>query len=274
MTEKTLQLTAEVFVDTGKDFRPEDSLQTEYSCAPGEAVKLEFDLTCFEKTVGFRFDPLLEDSSMVKFLGMTLFYEDGENREIPLSRIKTNSDVDLEPVYVYLHHDPKFFVDEALCTRLVKAQVEFEVLETGVEEKEYWLDIKKSNVSQRERDQILGKLEAAMGENRKLMEENRQLKIEHADIYASGIWKLQHDAKGPLKVIVSRANILTFLAAAYLSLCSELFVFNNRYYSTPRPNEETLVFSFLRFGLVFLGVFVLIMLIRAAVMKGYRHEVY
>ena len=100
------------------------------------------------------------------------------------------------------------------------------------------------------------------------------MKIEHADIYASGIWKLQHDAKGPLKVIVSRANILTFLAAAYLSLCSELFVFNNRYYSTPRPNEETLVFSFLRFGLVFLGVFVLIMLIRAAVMKGYRHEVY
>lgn len=274
MTENALQLTAEVFVDTGKDFRPEDSLQAVYSCVPGDTVKLEFDLTSFEKTVGVRFDPLLEDSSMVKLLGITLFYEEGEEKEIPLSRIKTNSDVDLEPIYVYLHHDPKFFVDEALCTHLVKALVEFQVLETGVEEKAYWLDIKKANVSQRERDQILGKFEAAMEENRKLREENRQLKIEHADIYASGIWKLQHDAKGPVKVLLGRGNILNFLAAVYLALISELFVFNNSYYSTPRPNGEVLVFSLLRFGLVFLGVFVLILLIRAAVMKGYRHEVY
>ena len=136
---ETLQLTAEVFIDTGKDFRPEDSLQAEYSCVPGETVALEFDLSCFEQTVGFRFDPLLEDSSMVKLLGITLTYDNEESKGIELSRIKTNSDVDLEPIYVYLHHDPKFFVDEALCTHLVKANVEFQVLEVGVEEKNYWL---------------------------------------------------------------------------------------------------------------------------------------
>lgn len=270
----TLRLTAEVFIDTGKDFRPEDSLSTEYSCVPGERIELEFDLTCFEKTVGFRFDPLLEDSSMVKLLGITLFYDDGESKEIPLSRIKTNSDVDLEPIYVYLHHDPKFFVDEALCTHLVKAVAAFQVLETGVEQKAYWLDIKKSNVSQRERDQILGKLEAAMEENRKLMEENRKLKIENEDIYASGIWKLQHDARGPLKVLLGKANLITFAVALYLALCSELFMFNNLYYSTPRPNDVTLVFTPLRFGMVFLGAFVLLVIIRSAVMKGYRHEIY
>lgn len=284
-----LQLTAEVFVDTGKDFRPEDSLKAEYSCVPGETVKLFFDLTCFEKTVGFRFDPLLEDSSMVKLEGITLHYAQApgsageekdradtarEERKIPLERIKTNSDVDLEPIYVYLHHDPKFFVDEALCTHLTGAEVEFRVLELGVEEKDYWLDIKKANVSQRERDQILGKLEAAMEENRKLAEENRRLKLEHEDIYASGIWKLQHDAKGPLKVLLNKANICTFFAAVYLALISELFVFNNRYYSTPRPNGEVLVFQFFRFGMVFLGAFLLILLIRAAVMKRYRHELY
>lgn len=269
-----LQLTAEVFIDTGKDFRPEDSLQAEYSCMLGEVVKLDFDLTCFENTVGFRFDPLLEDSSMVKLLGITLTYDTEESRRIELPRIKTNSDVDLEPIYVYLHHDPKFFVDEALCTHLVKASVEFQVLEVGVENKPYWLEIKKNNVSQRERDQILGKLEAAMNQNRTLEAENRQLKIEHADIYASGIWKLQHDAKGPLKVLLNKANIWTFVAAVYLALCSELFIFNNTYYSTPRPNEEVLVFQPLRFGMVFVGVFALIVLIRAAVMKGYRHEIY
>lgn len=278
---ETLQLTAEVFIDTGKDFRPEDSLQAEYSCVRnadgslrGDVVKLSFDLTCFEKTVGFRFDPLLEDSSMIKLLGIALVYDTGERKEIPLSRIKTNSDVDLEPIYVYLHHDPKFFVDEALCLHLVKAEVEFQVLEIGVEEKSYWLDIKKSNVSQRERDQILGKLSAAMDQNRALAEENRALKIEHADIYASGIWKLQHDAKGPLKVILNKANLWTFAAALYLALCGELFGFNNAYYSVPRPNDQVLVFSFFRFGLIFVGAFALIALIRGAVMKGYRHELY
>ncbi|MCI9132688.1 MAG: hypothetical protein HFI31_00660 [Lachnospiraceae bacterium] len=286
---ESVRLTAEVFVDTGKDFRPEDSLQAEYSCVPGETVKLSFDLTCFEKTVGFRFDPLLEDSSMVKLLGITLCYDSapgetregaqeakapGEKRQIPLERIKTNSDVDLEPIYVYLHHDPKFFVDEALCTHLIGAEVEFQVLELGVEQKDYWLDIKKNHVSQRERDQILGKLEAAMEENRKLAGENRRLKIEHEDIYASGIWKLQHDAKGPVKVLLSKANLGTFFAAVYVALISELFVFNNAYYSAPRPNGEVLVFQFFRFGMVFLGAFLLILLIRGAVMKRYRHELY
>lgn len=278
---EALQLTAEVFIDTGKDFRPEDSLQAEYSCAlnpdgsaRGDVVKLEFDLTSFEKTVGFRFDPLLEDSSMVKLLGIALTYDTGERKEIPLSRIKTNSDVDLEPIYVYLHHDPKFFVDEALCLHLMKAEVEFRVLEIGVEKKDYWQDIKKSNVSQRERDQILGKLAAAMDQNRALEEENRKLKIEHADIYASGIWKITHDAKGPMKVLLSKANIWNFVAALYLALCSELFIFNNHYYSAPRPNGEVLVFSFFRFGMVFIGAFALIALIRGWVMKGYRHELY
>ena len=148
------------------------------------------------------------------------------------------------------------------------------MLEVGVEQKDYWLEIKKNNVSQRERDQILGKLEAAMNQNRALEEENRQLKIEHADIYATGIWKLQHDAKGPLKVLLNWANIWTFVASVYLAFCSELFIFNNAYYSTPRPNEEVLVFQPLRFGMVFVGAFALIVLIRAAVMKGYRHELY
>ncbi len=290
---EAVQLTAEVFIDTGKDFRPEDSLKAEYSCVPGETVRLSFDLTCFEKTVGFRFDPLLEDSSMVRLMGITLFYDaiqgkdpTGElqaagldkekraRREIPLSRIKTNSDVDLEPIYVYLHHDPKFFVDEALCTHLSGAEVEFQVLEIGVEEKSYWQDIKKSNVSQRERDQLLGKIEAAMEENRQLAEENRRLKIEHADIYASGLWKLQHDAKGPLRVLLHKGNIITFLAAVYVALMSELFWFNNAYYATPRPNGQALNFQFLRFGLVFLGAFFVIVLVRAAVMKRYRHELY
>ena len=30
-----------------------------------------------------------------------------------MERIKTNSDVDFDPIFVYLHNDPKFFVDEA-----------------------------------------------------------------------------------------------------------------------------------------------------------------
>lgn len=113
-----------------------------------------------------------------------------------------------------------------------------------------------------------------MEENRKLARENRRLKIEHEDIYASGIWKLQHDAKGPVKVLLSKANLGTFFAAVYVALISELFVFNNAYYSAPRPNGEVLVFQFFRFGMVFLGAFLLILLIRGAVMKRYRHELY
>ena len=112
------RLTAEVFIDTGKDFRPEDSLSAEYACALGETQTLEFDLSEFEHTCGFRFDPLLEDSSMVKLLEVLLTYEDGETKSIDWKRIKTNSDVDFEPIFVYLHKDPKFFVDEALCLKL------------------------------------------------------------------------------------------------------------------------------------------------------------
>ena len=126
--EDSRRLTAEVFIDTGKDFRPEDSLQAEYTCILGETVTLEFDLSVFEHTCGFRFDPLLEDSSMVKLLALTLTYEDEERKTIEWDRIKTNSDVDFEPVFVYLHKDPKFFVDEALCLKLAKAEVSFQVL--------------------------------------------------------------------------------------------------------------------------------------------------
>ena len=120
--EENIQLTAEVFIDTGKDFRPEDSLTVPYTCAPGETVTLDFDLSVFEHTCGFRFDPLLEDSSMVKLVDMSLTYEDGETKTIDFSRIKTNSDVDFEPIFVYLHKDPKFFVDEALCLKLTGAK--------------------------------------------------------------------------------------------------------------------------------------------------------
>lgn len=270
--EERRELTAEVFIDTGKDFRPEDSLKALYSCVPGEMVDLTFDLRVFEHTCGFRFDPLLEDSSMVKLQEITLTYEDGETKTIDWARIKTNSDVDFEPVFVYLHKDPKFFVDEALCLKLVKAQVRFQVLELGLHRKEYWQEIKKHSVSEKEKAQILNKLELAMNQNRDLEQENRRLKIEEADIYASGIWKLQHDAKGPLKVILGKGNILTFLAAVYLALCCELFVFNNGYYSTPRPNDQVLVFSFLRFGMVWLGAFVLIAVINGLIQKGYRRE--
>ena len=112
---ESVQLTAEVFIDTGKDFRPEDSLTVPYTCALGETVTLDFDLTGFEHTCGFRFDPLLEDGSMVKLEGLALTYEDDETRQIEMERIKTNSDVDFDPIFVYLHNDPKFFVDEALC---------------------------------------------------------------------------------------------------------------------------------------------------------------
>lgn len=266
------QLTAEVFVDTGKDFRPEDSLKAQYFCNSGETINLTFDLSVFEHTCGFRFDPLLEDSSMVKLLGITLTYEDGETKAIDWARIKTNSDVDFEPVFVYLHKDPKFFVDEALCLKLVKAEVSFQVLELGLHQKEYWQEIKKHSVSEKEKAQILNKLELAMKQNRDLEQENRRLKIEEADIYASGIWKLQHDARGPLKVILGKGNLLTFFAAVYLALCSELFLFNNAYYSTPRPNDQALVFNFFRFGMVWLGAFVLIAVINGAVQKGYRRE--
>ncbi len=54
---ESVQLTAEVFIDTGKDFRPEDSLTVPYTCTLGETVTLDFDLTGFEHTCGFRFRP-------------------------------------------------------------------------------------------------------------------------------------------------------------------------------------------------------------------------
>ncbi len=229
-------------------------------------------MSVFENTRGFRFDPLLEDSSMVKLLELVLAYEGGEEKTVDLSRIKTNSDVDFEPIFVYLHKDPKFFVDEALCVKLLKAKVCFQVLELGLEEKEYWQEIKKHSVSQKEKAQLLNKLELAMKQNRELEQENRRLRIEEADIYASGIWRLQHDAKGPFKVIFGKGNILTFLAAVYLALCSELFIFNNAYYSMPRPNGQELNFSFFRFGMVWLGVFVLLAVLNTMVQKGYRRE--
>jgi len=265
-------LTAEVFIDTGKDFRPEDSLQAEYACALGEVQELTFDLSVFESTCGFRFDPLLEDSSMVKLLEITLTYEDGESKTIDFKRIKTNSDVDFEPIFVYLHKDPKFFVDEALCLKLAKAVVKFQVLELGIGEKEYWQEIKKHSVSEKEKEQILNKLEMAMSQNHELEQENRELKLELGDVYASGIWKLQHDAKGPMKVIFAKGNLFTLIAAVYLGLCSELFIFNQAYYSMPRPNDQVLTFSFLRFGMVALGAFVLIYIINSLIQKGYRRE--
>ena len=146
------------------------------------------------------------------------------------------------------------------------------MLELGLAEKEYWQEIKKHSVSEKEKEQLLGKLDAAMKENHALEKENRRLRIEEEDIYSSGIWKLQHDAKGPLKVIFGKGNILTFLASVYIALCTELFIFNNAYYSTPRPNSEALVFSPLRFGLVWLGAFVLIAVLNSLIQKGYRRE--
>lgn len=268
------QLTAEVFIDTGKDFRPEDSLSQEYTWTPGEAQELTFDLSGFEHTCGLRFDPLLEDSSMVKLLGILLTYESGESKEIDLSRIKTNSDVDFEPIFVYLHKDPKFFVDEALCLKLTGATVRFEVLELGTGEKEYWQEIKKHSVSEKEKAQILNKLELAMKEKHELEKENRRLKIEEEDIYSTGIWKLTHDARGPMKVILAKGNLFTFLAAVYLGLCSELFIFNNAYYSTQRPNDQVLCFSFFRFAMIGLGAFVVIYVINRLIQKGYRRELY
>lgn len=89
MEQRTL--TAEVFIDTGKDFRPEDSLQAEYIWVPGEIQTLEFDLSVFENTRGFRFDPLLEDSSMVKLLELVLTYEGASKR--PLSRVGSRQTV-------------------------------------------------------------------------------------------------------------------------------------------------------------------------------------
>jgi hypothetical protein len=152
--------------------------------------------------------------------------------------------------------------------------VKFQVLELGLDQKEYWQEIKKRSVSEKEKEQLLNKLELAMNQNHELEQENRRLKIEEADIYASGIWKLQHDARGPLKVILGKGNILTFLAAVYLALCSELFIFNNNYYSTPRPNGEVLNFSFFRFGMVWLGAFVIIAVVNSLIQKGYRRELY
>ena len=261
---ESVQLTAEVFIDTGKDFRPEDSLTMPYTCTLGEKVTLDFDLTGFEHTCGFRFDPLLEDSALT--------YENEETKQIEADRLKTNSDVDFDPVFVYLHNDPKFFVDEALCLKLKSAKVTFRVLELGNGKKEYWQEIKKHSVSEKEKAQLLGKLDIAMKENNALEKENKRLKVEAEDIYSSGIWKLQHDARGPMKVIFGKGNILTFLASVYLALCSELFIFNNAYYSTPRPNDQVLCFSFFRFGMVFLGAFVLIAVINRVIQKGYRRE--
>lgn len=270
MTEVTL--TAEVFIDTGKDFRPEDSITAAYSCRLGETTELSFDLSGFEHTCGFRFDPLLEDSSMVRLEEIALTYEDGETRVIEPERVKTNSDVDFDPIFVYLHKDPKFFVDEVLCLKLTGARVRFTVLELGNADRAYWQEIKKHSVSRKEEEQILNKLDMAMKEKHELEKENRRLKVEEEDIYSSGIWKLQHDARGPMKVILGKGNILTFVAAVYLALCSELFIFNNAYYSTPRPNDQTLVFAPLRFGLVWLGAFVLIAVINRIIQKGYRRE--
>ncbi len=224
-----MQLTAEVFIDTGKDFRPEDSLTVPYTCVPGETVTLDFDLTGFEHTCGFRFDPLLEDSSMVKLESIALTYEDDETKVIEANRIKTNSDVDFDPIFVYLHNDPKFFVDEALCLKLKAAKVTFRILELGNDKKEYWQEIKKHSVSEKEKAQLLGKLDIAMKEKDALEKENRRLKVEAEDIYSSGIWKLQHDARGPMKVIFGKGNILTFLASVYLALITELFLFNIAY---------------------------------------------
>ena len=267
-----MQLTAEVFVDTGKDFRPEDSITVPYECELGQTVALDFDLTVFEKTCGFRFDPLLEEGSMVKLLGITLTYRDEETRQIEPGRLKTNADVNFDPIFVYLHNDPKFFVDEVLCLKLAHAHVEFQVLELGNEKREYWQEIKKRSVSVAEKEQLLGKIDAAMKENHALQKENRKLHIENEDVYSSGIWKLTHDQKGPMKVIFGKGNILTFIASLYIAVCSELFIFNNAYYSTARPNDETLVFSPLRFFAVWLGVFVLIAVINRCVQKGYRRE--
>ena len=111
-----------------------------------------------------------------------------------------------------------------------------------------------------------------MNEKHALEQENRRLRIEEEDIYSSGIWKLQHDARGPWKVIFGKGNIFTFFAAVYIALCTELFIFNNAYYSMPRPNGEVLTFSFFRFGMVWLGAFALIAVINHLIQKGYRRE--
>ena len=60
--------------------------------------------------------------------------------------------MDFEPVFVYLHKDPKFFVDEALCLKLAKAKVVFQVLELGNDKRTYWQEIKRHSVSEKERN--------------------------------------------------------------------------------------------------------------------------
>ncbi len=267
-----IQLTAEVFVDTGKDFRPEDSLQSTYT--RGEIQKLTFDLSCFEHTCGFRFDPLLEDSSVIELISAKLTYANGESKEIEASRIKTNADVDFAPIFVYLHQDPKLFIDEVLCMNLVGAEVEFKVLDLGIGEKAYWQDIKKHSVSEKEKEQLLHRIELLGKQNHELEQENKELKIEHANIYGSGIWKLQHDAKGPLKVLLEKGNLITLFIAIYFALCSELFIFNQAYYATARPNAEVLLFQPLRFGMIAFGLLVVLGIIKSVVQKGYRRELY
>ena len=44
------------------------------------------------------------------------------------------------------------------------------------------------------------------------------------------------------------------------------------YKRQPRPNDQVLCFSFFRFGMVFLGAFVLIAVINSLIQKGYRRE--
>ena len=51
-------------------------------------------------------------------------------------------------------------------------------LELGLAEKEYWQEIKKHSVSEKEKEQLLGKLDAAMKENHTLEKENRRLRRE------------------------------------------------------------------------------------------------
>lgn len=50
-------------------------------------------------------------------------------------------------------------MDEALCLKLKSAKVTFRILELGQWQKEYWQEIKKHSVSEKEKAQLLGKLD-------------------------------------------------------------------------------------------------------------------
>ncbi len=52
---EALQLTAEVFIDTGKDFRPEDSLQAEYSCVRNADSTIEFPANIWSRDLQDRY---------------------------------------------------------------------------------------------------------------------------------------------------------------------------------------------------------------------------